>query len=685
MPRKSKEEILQAVHQQALREFDKIQEAVKDQRDECLEDRRFYSIAGAQWEGPLEEQFANKPRFEVNKVHLSVIRIINEYRNNRITVDFVGDSDDTSDLADSCDALYRQCEKDSCAEEAYDNAFEEAVGGGIGAWRLRSVYVDEEDPESDEQKIVIEPIYDADSTVFFGLEAKRQDKSDAKKCFVLTSMTREEFIDEYDEDPSTWPKVVGEYQFDWVTIDVVYVAEYYKVVNVRKVIEVWEGLDGTEKRYTEEELDEEGVREKLHVTGWRKVREKKVSQQKVHKYIMCGNCVLEDCGIIAGKYIPIVPVYGKRWFVDNIERAMGHVRLSKDAQRLKNVQLSKLGEISAYSSVRKPILTPEQIAGHQIMWQEDNVKNYPYLLINPTVDQNGNEIPTGPVSYLEPPNIPQALGALLQITEEDMQDLLGNQQNGEVIEGNVSTETAQLVQNRLDMQTFIYMSNMAKSIKRSGEIFLHMASDVYVEKDRSLTGLTNQGEKQKINLYEPTINDEGKTVYKNDFSKAKKMGVYAEVGPASSTKKAATVRSLTNLLKFAQDPETQQVITSMIMMNTEGEGMSDVRKFFRKKLVMAGVVTPTEEEKIEMSEALQNQEPTPNDQYLLAAAEAERARGLEAQADVVLKQAKADESRAKTVETMSKVENEEARIAMEAVEKLGPRINPIRGSDRLEG
>jgi hypothetical protein len=36
-------------------------------------------------------------------------------------------------------------------------------------------------------------------------------------------------------------------------------------------------------------------------------------------------------------------VYGKRWFVDNIERCMGHVRLAKDPQRLKNMQLSKLG------------------------------------------------------------------------------------------------------------------------------------------------------------------------------------------------------------------------------------------------------------------------------------------------------------------------------------------------------
>jgi len=39
-----------AIFETALRRFDEIQSAVKDEREQCLKDRRFYSIAGAQWE-----------------------------------------------------------------------------------------------------------------------------------------------------------------------------------------------------------------------------------------------------------------------------------------------------------------------------------------------------------------------------------------------------------------------------------------------------------------------------------------------------------------------------------------------------------------------------------------------------------------------------------------------------------
>jgi hypothetical protein len=141
-----KQEKLAKVHSEAMAEFAKIQSALRNERLQCLKDRRFYSVPGAQWEGPLGIQFENKPKFEVNKIHLAVIRIVNEYRNNKVDCLFVPKNGESSDrLSDTCNGLYRADEQDSSAEEAYDNAFEEAIGGGYGAWRLRCDYEDDED------------------------------------------------------------------------------------------------------------------------------------------------------------------------------------------------------------------------------------------------------------------------------------------------------------------------------------------------------------------------------------------------------------------------------------------------------------------------------------------------------------------------------------------------------------
>lgn len=673
MARLPNDQRLANLHSEALAEFDNIQSALRDERLQCLQDRRFYSIAGSQWEGPLGDQFENKPKFEVNKIHLSVMRIINEYRNNRITVDFTSkDGVENDKLADTCDGLYRADEQDSVANEAYDNAFEEAVGGGFGAWRLRSVYEDEENDENEKQRIRIEPIFDADSSVFFDLQAKRQDKSDAKTCFVITSMTHSAYIETYGDDPTSWPKTIHQYEFDWCTPDVVYVAEYYRVEEVTKTVRIFAALDGTEERYTSDDFkSDETLEETLIAVGSKEVRQKRVKTKKVHKYIMSGGRVLEDAGYIAGKCIPIVPVYGKRWFVDNVERCMGHVRLAKDSQRLKNMQLSKLGEISALSSVEKPILVPEQIAGHQVMWAEDNLKDYPYLLVNPITGADGSTSVSGPVAYTKSPQIPPAMAALLQLTEADMNDILGNQGAGEEIVSNISGKAVELIQNKLDMQTFIYMSNMAKGMRRCGEIWLSMAKDIYIEEGRRMKAISPTGTTSSVELMKPMISSEtGEITLENDLSSAK-FDVNVEVGPSSSSKRSATVRALTGMMQITNDPETASVLQSMAMMNMEGEGIADVRTYFRNRLVKMGVIKPTEEEAAQMMAELQGQPEDPNAIFLQAAAEEATAKAAKARADTVKTVADAELSRAKTLETLSNVDMDSQDHALNMLETIG--------------
>ncbi len=654
------------IHDTALRQFDTISAAQKDEREQCLGDRRFYSIAGAQWEGPLSAQYENKPRMEFNKCHLSVIRIINEYRNNRITVDFSSKDGSDDKLADTCDGLYRADEQDSEANEAYDNAFEEIVGGGMGAWRLRAEYEDEYDDENDYQRIKIEPIHEADSCVYFDLDAKRQDKKDAKFCFVLTSLTREAYREEYGDDPSSWNRTVSQQEFDWYSPDVVYVAEYYVVEEKLRKLNTYKGLTDDEVKHYEDELSEEKEAE-LEATGYSLVASRKIKARVVHKYLLSGGKILEDCGLIAGREIPIIPVYGKRWFVDNIERAMGHVRLAKGAQRLKNMQITQLAENAAHSTVEKPIFSPEQIAGHQQMWADDNLKNYPFLMANPLEDAEGKIVATGPIAYTKPSTIPPSTAALIQTTEEDMRDILGNAQGGEVIESNMSGKAVELVQNRLDMQTFIYMSNFAKGMKRCGEVWLSMAKQLYIEGGRKMKALDKEGNSSSIELSEPMIKDDNSYGVGNDLSKAS-FDVIVDVGPSSSSKRAATVRAVTGMMQVTQDPQDMNVLSAMALMNLEGEGISDVREYARKKLVKLGVGEPTDKDLEEMQAA--GEQSDPQAEYLQAeAAKAEseiannEAKTYETMENAKLKQAQTAKTKAETFETMANVEREDVKAA----------------------
>jgi hypothetical protein len=270
----------------------------------------------------------------------------------------------------------------------------------------------------------------------------------------------------------------------------------------------------------------------------------------------------------------------------------------------------------------------------------------------------------------------------LQITETDMQDILGNPAGADKMVSNISGKAVEMIQARVDGQAFIYMSNFAKGMKRCGEIWLSMARDIYTEDKRKMKTIAPTGEAGMVELMKPTINQEtGAVVLENDLTSAT-FDVIADVGPSSSTKRQATVRALTGMLQITQDPETAQVLTAMAMMNMEGEGVGDANAYFRKKLLRMGVVKPTDMEAEELMAEMQGKPQDPNAMYLQAAAEEASAKAAKARADTVETVASAELKRAQTLETLGKVDETAQNMALtnaEAVQEIlqGQIIQPV--------
>jgi hypothetical protein len=484
---------------------------------------------------------------------------------------------------------------------------------------------------------------------------------------------------EYGDDPTTWPKESTPWAFEWSTADLVWICEHYRVEEETELVHFFRGLDeeAPEMRVTDAELEADpAMLEELTATGFREVRQKRVKRRVVMKYLMSGGKMLNDGERIAGRCIPIVPFYGKRWVVDGVERFMGHVRLAKDAQRLMNMLMSWLAEMAGRFDVEKPIFTPEQIAGHSNQWAQDNVSKFPYLLINAITTPDGGTMPAGPVGYTKAPNIPPAMAALAQLAEQALQDLLGNQQQGEKLEANTSFKAVELIQNRLDMQVFIYMSNLAKSMKRSGEVWLSMMKDIAVEEGRKMKTVDANGKAGSVTINQLSYDeDEAKEYTENDLSKAN-FDVWVDVGPSSSSKRAATVRALTGMMQVAKDPETMSILEAMAMMNMEGEGLSGARDYWRKKLVRMGVEKPTEEEQAQLDEEKANVQPDPQSQALLAMAEESSANAASARASTVQKVADADLKRAQTAKTMAETMGETNAQQIASADALQRLLSP---------
>jgi hypothetical protein len=433
-------------------------------------------------EGPWGEQFENSIKVEIDKLSRGVEKITGDYRANRIVPDFRpagGDSD--QDTADTLDGLHRADSYHFKAQQARDNAFEEAVIGGFGAYRLANDLADPYDKDSDEQRI--NPgltIVDADQRVYFDPNSKLYDKSDAKWCFVLTADARASFEEEYPDSLADWPEPKLRATFDWFTPDVILKAEYYEVEDKTEQLLIFtQAITGAEQRWWASEIDDDDVKD-LQARGWTKTVKRR-QRKRVRKYVMNGAEVLDDCGQIAGDCIPVVPVYGKRFFVDNQERFRGFVSKRMDAARIYNAKVSKLSETDALSPREKPIFLAEQMTPHlQTLWERQEIDRHGYALVNPVIDPlTGGIAAMGPIGKIEPPQVSPVTATLLQIASADLDAETAD--GADQVVANTSHDAMDLAATRTDARSAIYLDNMEQSVQREGEIYLGMAPECYFE------------------------------------------------------------------------------------------------------------------------------------------------------------------------------------------------------------
>lgn len=640
---------LDKVFERAMQRFDLAVLPQLEQRSLALAARRFVSIPGAQWEGDFGDFFDDAIKLEINLTKDGLEKIYRDYNENRIVPDFRpagGKGDEVS--ADTLDGLHRADAYHFKAQQAWDNAFIEGTSGGFGAYRLTNEWADPYDPKSDAQRI--NPGYiitDADQRVFFDPDSKLYDKSDASFAFVLTAQNRTLFEEEHEESIASWPeeKVLMPGQYDWFPPNQVIKAEYYEVEDhSEKLLILEHKLSGKEERYWASEIDSDELAD-LRKMGWT-VRTRQLQRKRVHKYVMSGAEVLADKGIIAGDRIPVAPYYGKRSFVDGVERFEGYVQGKMDVQKLYNMAVSRLAETSAMSPRELPIVTPQQIAGHEASWARQVVDRPSYALLNPLLNPStGEPIALGPVGKVEAPQVDPSTAAVIQIARND---LTQDQQDGsDTAKANTSEEALAFAATRVDAKSGIFLDNWRQTIQCGGEVYLSMSADIYYEPGREIETMTEDGNDGTATLVQQYVDPVSKQAgIRNDFSRGH-YKVVVDVTEATATRREKTVKSCIAMAEASAQlvPQLGQAALITAAANMDGEGSSDFQKYARKLGIQQGVIQPSDEEKQQMEQDAQTaaqQPPSAADTLAAAKAKEAEASAVQKAADAHLKNAQAD-------------------------------------------
>ena len=639
-------------------------------RERAADDMVFYHIT--QWDDTHLDTSTLQYRGEFNILRKAGRQIIADLRSNPVQIDFEPKADSRQDGADLLDGLYLSDDRVNTTLESYDNASQEAVVCGVGAWELYTEYKSNR-AGNENQTIRRRPVFEANNNCFWDPNAKRLDKSDAMYVSILTAYTHDGYLDLVKEitgerpdkvDTSSFSSPEESYTFPWSAgdNDNLYVTRFYHLEKVKdKVLTMSDPL-GQTMLLRESDLTE--LMDELIDNGYKIEDERKIERWQVTMYIASGSEILDSYPIV-GENIPVVPTYGERAFVEGEEHYEGVTRLAKDPQRLRNFQLSYLADIVSKSPRPKPIFNPEQVQGFEHMYQENGAdNNFPYYLQNRTT-ANGEPLPPGPVAEMPEQRVPSALIMAIQESRAAVEDVANPGLPQDIADPDLSGKAVALLTNRLDQQSIVYQQNIKHAKRRDAEIYASMATEVY-DAPQEVTLTLPDGTRKTERIMTAVMNDEtGELEVLNDLTNME-FEVFAEVGPSYTSKKEQTMEQLDKMAAAVAgtDPAMHKMLILKQATLVDGVAFDDIRDYARKELIMQGITEPeTPEEEEMLAQAQQNQQPDP----MMIAAQAEMEKGQAAKAEVMRK-AQADQYTAQTSQAKAQVDAFNAQTKRAEVE-----------------
>jgi len=581
---------LEKIHKLAMERFESVYSAERDQRKLALEDMRFAHAEDGQWDDIASEKRKDRPRYTINRVAGAIDQVCGGQRQNRTQIKVRPVTDGSEDVAKIKAGLIRNIELNSDAESIYDSAFDEETTGGYGGWRILTQFKAE---DSFDQEIVLAPIKSAASSLFFDLSAEKYDKRDANWAFYIQNKTLESFKSEYPN--ATISSFEGQDYFTgnckgWFQDKKIRIAEYWEVEMVPATIALMS--DGRVLNITEEEKVLDELKEKGIVV----VDTRKSHVRKVQSYIMNGAEILKGPMPWAGKFIPLVPVYGRTFNIEGEDYIRGIVRLAKDPQRIYNYATSNSIEVTAMTPKDPYWITPKQAAGYETALKKFNTNNSPFMYFNPDPDVPGAPQRSG---------APQLQQSLIQQVSQAGDDLEATTGLYAPAMGNapqlLSEKSVRSQAEKGDRSTYVFSDNLHKSIKYTGDILIDLLPRIM---DRQqvvrVLNFDNTTENVEINaksfddFNQPIIDKEtGEQVIVNDLS-AGKYETFVEAGPAYNTLRQESAQQLIDLT--AASPRFEALATDLIAKNINVIETDELTKRVRKQMISEGIVTPTEDE-----------------------------------------------------------------------------------------
>lgn len=563
-----------------------------DNRKAAVEDLKF--LAGDQWPADIlaRRNDEKRPAQTINELPTFVNQIVNDLRQNRPTINVspVGDKGDP-EVAKMFSGLIRHSERACAADIAYDTGVTNSASNGFGYWRMGTEW---EDDNSFNQVIVIKRIRNP-FTVYLDPDCQDPTGADARYGFVTEMMPRTDFEAMWpDADPMPFTQGgAGERFKSWSEKDSIRIAEYFEVVKTtRTLVALSNGFVGWK-----DELSDE-VKDQIADETIEILRERESDTSKVMWYKLTAKDILDERPWL-GSSVPIVRVVGTEIDIEGEVRFSGVVRYAKDPQRSLNYFKTAMTEVVALQP-KAPFIGEEgQFEGHEDEWRLANTVSQPYLQYKGT-SINNTLIP--PPQRQPMAGVPAGIENAIQGARQDLMATTGVRFDATVHERlmDESGTAIRELRRNTDLGSYHYADNLARSLRRTGEMYIELIPKVYDAK-RIITILREDDSEERVQIdpaapqpfstksIAPTPAQPKASVMKVFNPSFGQYGVTVTIGESYATKR---IEAADSMMKFAASfPMAAPIIMDLVAKEMDWNGADQIAARLAKA-VPPNLLTP---------------------------------------------------------------------------------------------
>src|SRR5574343_131959 len=276
-------------------------------------------------------------------------------------------------------------------------------------------------------------------------------------------------------------------------------------------------------------------------------KSRRVTIPKVRRHVLSGDEVLESSDW-AGKYIPIIPVYGSEIWVENQRVLKSLVNDAKDAQRLYNFTRS------AYT---------ERVAGQP-----------------PPQRQPGPQVPAGILQDMLTAS--DGMKAILGIYDASL-GARSNETSGRAI-------NARKIE--ADTSNYHFIDNLVRAIRHCGRILVDLIPAIYdTQRVVRIMGVDGTARQVVLNGPNQEVDETGQAIERIYDVTTGRYDVNVEAGPSFATQRQEAAAQMTELIRAF--PAAAPVIGDLLAKNLDWPDADEVKKRL-EKLTQGGGADPAQ-------------------------------------------------------------------------------------------